>query len=169
MAWITLCDVPGVEEFVDRVQVVDPAATGRDSIYGSACVACFREPRNEPLADHSFEPHKGTNTAQRRERFDHELRRRVFNYLSLRGIPGLESIKLTVTNGNVRLDGTTPSRTAKWRCSECCTTSPACSTCLTGWLSFPLTWMLNLATSGQEAAVSGCPGKLTSKLTEGDE
>ena len=64
--------------------------------------------------------HKGTNTAQRRERFDHELRRRVFNYLSLRGIPGLESIKLTVTNGNVRLDGTTPSRTAKWRCSECC-------------------------------------------------
>jgi hypothetical protein len=58
--------------------------------------------------------------APHREWLDHELHRWVFNYLSLRGIPGLESIQLTVTNGNVRLDGTTPSRSAKWRCSECC-------------------------------------------------
>ncbi|HVC96009.1 MAG TPA: BON domain-containing protein [Pirellulales bacterium] len=56
----------------------------------------------------------------RQGRHDEELRRRVVNDLVQRGIPELESVRLTVSQGTVLLWGDVGSPTAKWRCYQCC-------------------------------------------------
>lgn len=51
---------------------------------------------------------------------DENLERRVRNYLSLRHIDGLESIRFTVVNGNVLLRGAVSTPSTKWRICEGC-------------------------------------------------
>jgi osmotically-inducible protein OsmY len=69
--------------------------------------ASYTERRDDPDLD-------------RQEQHDEELRKRVVTYLTLRAVPGLESVRLTVSRGTVVLWGDVPSPSAKWRCYECC-------------------------------------------------
>ncbi len=76
--------------------------------YGTAPSPIFRNRRVEPSADNK----PGSS--------DQNLERRVRNYLLLRHIDGLESIRFTVVNGNVLLRGVVSSPTTKWRICEGC-------------------------------------------------
>jgi osmotically-inducible protein OsmY len=54
------------------------------------------------------------------EHVDGELRRRVFDYLRRRGIRGSDTVRLTVGNGSVLLEGNVTSSFVKRRCVDCC-------------------------------------------------
>lgn len=58
--------------------------------------------------------------AVRQQACDRALERRVMMYLTLRGIEGLDSIRLSVVQGNILLRGTICTLSAKRRLCECC-------------------------------------------------
>lgn len=76
--------------------------------YGTAQSPLFRNRNAERLSDDG------------RRSSDQDLERRVRNYLLLRHIDGLESLRFTVVNGNVLLRGVVSSPTTKWRICEGC-------------------------------------------------
>jgi len=53
-------------------------------------------------------------------RDDRDLQRRIVNYLVMRNVPGAKSIHALAVGGNVVLDGTVPSLSARHRCLQCC-------------------------------------------------
>lgn len=56
----------------------------------------------------------------KRRGFDRNIKRRVLDYLSFRGIERLEHVTVNVSNRNVTLSGVISSFPAKRRLYECC-------------------------------------------------
>lgn len=56
----------------------------------------------------------------RQQACDRALERRVMSYLTSRGIEGLDSIRLSVVQGNLLLRGTIYTVSAKQQLCECC-------------------------------------------------
>lgn len=51
---------------------------------------------------------------------DRELQHRLASFLSQRGVPGANCIRLNVHGGVVAVSGKAPTKQAKWLCIECC-------------------------------------------------
>lgn len=56
----------------------------------------------------------------RQRSHDRNIQRRVTDYLSFRGIEGLQLVRINVNRGNVVLSGIVSSLSAKRRLCECC-------------------------------------------------
>lgn len=50
---------------------------------------------------------------------DHELKRRIVNFLGTCRVPGLENLVVEANTGTVVLRGALPTDSAKWLCLEC--------------------------------------------------
>ena len=56
---------------------------------------------------------------QRHKAVDHELKRRIINFLRTCRVPGLANLEVEAETGTVVIRGTLPSASAKWLCLEC--------------------------------------------------
>ena len=51
---------------------------------------------------------------------DHDLVRRIVNFLNTCGVQGLEALRVEAEGGTVIMRGWLPSAYEKWLCIECC-------------------------------------------------
>lgn len=56
---------------------------------------------------------------QRPKAVDHELKRRIINFLRTCRVPGLNDLEVEADTGTVIIRGTLPTDSAKWLCIEC--------------------------------------------------